>query len=72
MNVFTEVLKELLRERIMEIYRRNRDNLMLDDHERHELKQAYRSYKLIKGNSYIDDYYAMMEEWETVPESKRK
>ena len=72
MNVFTEVLKELLRERIMEIYRRNRDNLMLDDHERHELNQAYRSYKLIKGNSYIDDYYAMMKEWETVPEGKRK
>lgn len=71
MNVFTEVLKELLRERIMEIYRRNRQNKMLDDHERHELNQAYRSYKSINGNSYIDDYYAIMERWETVPDNRQ-
>lgn len=71
MNVFTEVLKELLRERIMEIYRRNKKDQMLDAHERHELKQAYRSYKSINGNSYIDDYYAIMEEWETVPDNRQ-
>lgn len=70
MNVFTEVLKELLRERIMEIYRRNRQSKMLDDHERHELNQAYRSYKSINGNSYIDDYYAIMAKWETVPDNR--
>jgi hypothetical protein len=68
MVVFTEVLKELLRERIMEIYRRNKGKRQLEDHERYELKQAYASYKSIKGNSYIDGYYQTMEGWETVPD----
>ena len=68
MIVFTEVLKELLRERIMEIYRRNKTKRQLEDHERYELKQAYASYKSIKGNSYIDGYYETMEGWDTVPD----
>lgn len=70
MKVFTEVMKELLRERIMEIYRRNKHLRQLEDHERYELKQAYTSYKSINGNSYIDGYYATMETWETVPDEK--
>ena len=69
MKVFTEVLKELLRERIMEIYRRNKHLRQLEEHERFELKQAYASYKSINGNSYIDGYYATMNEWDTVPDN---
>ena len=68
MKVFSEVMKELLRERIMEIYRRNRAERQLEDHERHELKQAYTSYKSIGGNSYIDGYYETMDGWATVPD----
>lgn len=68
MKVFSEVMKELLRERIMEIYRRNRTERQLEDHERHELKQAYTSYKSIGGNSYIDGYYETMDGWATVPD----
>ena len=67
-TVFTEVLKELLRERIMAIYRRNRQLRQLEEHERLELLQAYNAYKSIKGNSYIDGYYKMMKEWEVVPD----
>ena len=70
MLVFTEVLKELLRERIMEIYRRNKHIRQLEEHERFELNQAYASYKSINGNSYIDGYYATMCEWATVPDNK--
>lgn len=68
MKVFSEVMKELLRERIMEIYRRNRTERQLEDHERYELRQAYSSYKSIGGNSYIDGYYETMDSWETVPD----
>lgn len=68
MVVFTEVMKELLRERIMEIYRRNKSLRQLEDHERYELRQAYASYKSIKGNSYIDGYYQTMETWATIPD----
>ena len=70
MHVFTEVLKELLRERIMEIYRRNKHKRELEEHERFELNQAYASYKSIKGNSYIDGYYETMCDWSTVPDVK--
>lgn len=72
MTVFTEVLKELLRERIMEIYRRNKHIRLLEDHERFELKTAYASYKSINGNSYIDEYYAIMEKWDTVPDENKE
>lgn len=68
MKVFSEVMKELLRERIMEIYRRNRTERQLEDHERYELRQAYSSYKSIGGNSYIDGYYETMDSWVTVPD----
>ena len=70
MNVFTVVLQELLRERIMEIYRRNKHLRCLEEHERFELDQAYRSYKSINGNSYIDGYYKTMQDWDTVPDVK--
>jgi predicted house-cleaning noncanonical NTP pyrophosphatase (MazG superfamily) len=72
MMVFTEVLKELLRERIMEIYRRNKQTEQLEQHERVELNQAYQSYKSIGGNNYIDEYYGMMCEWETIPDKRIK
>jgi hypothetical protein len=69
MNVFSEVMKELLRERIMEIYRRNKKEGQLETHERYELKQAYASYKSIGGNSYIDEYYETMDQWTVVPDN---
>ena len=68
MTVFAEALKELMRERIMEIYRRNWTTRKLYTHERYELRKAYDSYKSIGGNSYIDEYYATMDAWETVPD----
>lgn len=68
MTVFSEVLKELLRERIMEIYRRNKPMRMLEDHEKIELRKAYESYKSIGGNSYIDGYYETMDNWDVVPD----
>ena len=69
MIVFTEVLKELLRERIMAIYRRNKAKRELEEHEKVELDRSYASYKSIKGNSYIDDYYKRMQTWAVVPDN---
>jgi flagellar motor component MotA len=68
MVVFTEVLRELLRERIMAIYRRNKHRRELEEHERIELDRSYQAYKSIKGNSYIDDYYNRMKKWKDVPD----
>ena len=69
MMVFTEVLKELLRERIMAIYSRNRQKRELEEHEKVELERSYASYKSIKGNSYIDDYYKRMQTWKVIPDN---
>ena len=68
MEVFTEVLKELLRERIMAIYSRNRCRRRLEEHEKIELDRSYASYKSINGNSYIDEFYARMSAWEVIPD----
>jgi hypothetical protein len=32
------------------------------------LDKAYQEYKLIGGNSYIDEYYDRMMTWEIVPD----
>ena len=68
MSIFTEVLKELLRERIMVIYGRNRTRRQLEEHEKVELDRAYPLYKSLNGNSYIDDYYARMQTWKVIPD----
>lgn len=66
MSTFNEVLKELLRERIMVIYGRNKARRQLEEHEKVELDRAYALYKTIGGNSYIDDYYKRMGTWEVI------
>lgn len=68
MEVFSEVLKELLRERIMVIYGRNKVRRELEEHEKVELDRAYALYKSINGNSYIDDYYSRMKTWKVIPD----
>ena len=69
MIVFTEVLKELLRERIMLIYGRNMQRRELEEHEKVELDRSYRSYKSIGGNNYIDEYYERMKTWKVIPDT---
>ena len=71
MEIFTQVLKELLRERIMVIYGRNKARRELEEHEKVELDRAYPLYKSLNGNSYIDDYYARMQTWKIIPDDKQ-
>ena len=71
MDIFSEILKELLRERIMLIYGRNRTRRELEEHEKIELERAYPLYKSLNGNSYIDDYFARMNTWKVIPDDNR-
>lgn len=71
MSIFTEVLKELLRERIMVIYGRNKSRRELEEHEKVELDRAYPLYKSLNGNSYIDDYCARMKTWKVIPDDEK-
>ena len=58
--------KDVLREKIMQIYFKNRRDRALTYHEREALDQYYIDYKAIKGNSYIDKYYNRMKLWQVV------
>lgn len=71
MQLFSEALKELLRERIMLIYGRNRMRRRLEEHEKIELEHCYVTYKALGGNSYIDGYYERMLLWEVVPDEEQ-
>ena len=58
--------KDVLREKIMAIYHKNKKDRTLTYHEKEALDQYYKDYKAINGNSYIDKYYARMKTWEVI------
>ena len=60
--------RDVLREKIMAVYHKNKYRRQLDENEKEALDQYYKDYKKINGNSYIDKYYNRMKRWEVVPE----
>lgn len=57
--------KDVLREKIVCLYENNKERKKLKYFERQALKQYYKDYKAMNGNSYIDKIYSRMETWET-------
>ena len=55
--------KDVLREKIMQLYFKNKKDRTMTFHEKEALDQYYKDYKAIKGNSYIDRYYNRMKLW---------
>ena len=58
--------KDVLREKIMQMYFKNKTNKTLTLHEKEALDQYYKDYKAINGNSYIDKYYGRMKKWQVI------
>ena len=58
--------KDVLREKIMGIYHKNKANKTLKIYEKEALDQYYKDYKKEDGNSYIDRYYNRMCTWEII------
>lgn len=58
--------KDVLREKIMAIYHKNKYNRTLTEYEREALNQYYIDYKTLKGNSYIDKRYKRMDKWKVI------
>lgn len=58
--------KDVLREKIMAIYHKNKYNRTLTEYEREALNQYYIDYKALKGNSYIDKRYNRMNKWKVI------
>lgn len=58
--------KDVLREKIMAIYHKNKHSRTISEYEKEALVQYYKDYKALNGNSYIDKRYARMERWQVV------
>ena len=58
--------KDVLREKIMAIYHKNKYNRTLTEYEREALNQYYIDYKALRGNSYIDKRYNRMDKWKVI------
>lgn len=58
--------RDVLREKIMAIYHKNKHARVLSEYEREALEQYYKDYKALKGNSYIDKRYGRMSKWQVV------
>ena len=58
--------KDVLREKIMAIYHKNKYNRTMTEYEREALNQYYVDYKALNGNSYIDKRYARMDKWKII------
>lgn len=56
--------KDMLRQRIMDIYHKHKKEKRLPIHAREALDELYKDYKAENGNSYIDKYYGRMKIWE--------
>ena len=64
-EVLTQASKDVLRQRIMDIYHRYKHEKRMPVHAREALDELYKDYKAEDGNSYIDKYYNRMILWET-------
>lgn len=58
--------KDVLREKIMAIYHKNKYNRTMTEYEREALTQYYKDYKALDGNSYIDKRHARMDKWQVI------
>ena len=68
MEALAESAKDVLREKIMALYHKNKRSRTFEEHEKEALTQYYKDYKAIGGNSYIDKYWVRMETWSVIPD----
>ena len=58
--------KDVLRQKIMAIYSKNKLNKTLTYDEKDNLDALYHDYKAIDGNSYIDKIYNRINKWKVL------
>lgn len=58
--------RDVLREKIMAIYHKNRADRTMTEYEREALDQYYKDYHALKGNSYIDQRMGRMAKWKVI------
>lgn len=65
-NALVISARDVLREKIMAIYHKNKYNRSMTEYEREALNQYYVDYKKLDGNSYIDKRYSRMDKWRVI------
>lgn len=68
LEVLNQGTKDMLRQRIMGIYREYRCRQAFPIYIKEALDELYKDYKAEGGNSYIDKYYHRMETWKVLYE----
>ena len=58
--------RDVLREKIMGIYHKNKVDRTMTEYEREAIDQYYKDYKALKGNSYIDKRMTRMDRWQVI------
>lgn len=71
LEIIHQGTKDILRQRIMNIYRTYKKAQSLPVSVREELDELYKDYKAEGGNSYIDKYHGRMKTWETIYDSEK-
>lgn len=69
-EILNQASKNMLRQRIMEIYNSYREEKRIPLFVRDQLDECYKDYKKEGGNSYIDKYYSRMILWEVYDENE--
>ena len=64
LKVLVQTSKDILRQRIMDIYHKYKGERKMPIYAREALDELYKDYKSEGGNSYIDKYYKRMSTWE--------
>lgn len=64
-----EGMRCLLRQNILDCYKRNKSSKTIDIYEWENLEKMYKAYKGLKGNSFVDTIYKKMSAWEITQES---
>ena len=58
--------RDVLREKIMAIYHKNKRDRTMTEYEREALDQYHKDYHALNGNSYIDKRMARMARWQVI------
>lgn len=58
--------RDVLREKIMAIYHKNKIDRSMSEYEREALDQYFKDYKALNGNSYIDKRMNRMNKWSVI------
>ena len=72
LQTITQGTKDVLRQKIMTIYRANRKNMTINIYDREALDELYKDYKAQGGNNYIDKYYHRSTSWQILRDSEEE